>query len=96
MTKDLLIKLRDHIKDKPYLDYGLCHEIWDMWSIDSTANSKEFTEEEYRVLRDYIYCNRPKRGKHFDEAQVFSSYYWPETYVKPRLDWLNAKIKQCK
>lgn len=86
----LLILLRDRIKDSQFIGYGLCHEVW-LMRLDCPI-----TDEEFAILRAFIDNNRPKRGKHFHIEMSRSPYYWPESYVKPRLDWLNDKIKNFK
>ena len=89
MTKKLLIKLRDQIKDKPILMSGLCYEVIKL----CIYSSSPITEDEYSSLTKYIHQHRPKWGKHFCEDYCNNAWYWPEHEVKPRLDWLNYRIK---
>ena len=88
----LLIILRDDIKDKYFLDSGLCYEIAILY------NKKIITFEEKIRLHTFINNNRPKNGQFGYNKRNSSSYwYWPSSDVPLRLRWLNywiAKIEK--
>ena len=92
--KKLLIELRKHvpthigIPTKPKENWGLCSLVI------SLKNEGIFTTEEYEQLLNYIEDHRPKRGKHFMESRKDSSYYWTPSDIKPRIAWLNYRIKK--
>jgi len=93
--KELLIRLRDQIKDKPFLCYsewdedgrhqgvGLCFE----------ADNVQFTDEESMALEHYIHRHRPLAGSpHFDANMQTSAWYWEKGAVAPRVAWLDDEI----
>jgi hypothetical protein len=96
--KELLIKLRNQIKDQTFLHYrygegresvmqgvGLCHEL----------NSGIFSMAEIQELSDYILWHRPDvESIHFDPNYKFSSWYWEKGVVAPRIAWLEDEIKK--
>ena len=87
-TKELLIELRDQIRDKTELSYvgfkiGLCNEI----------TCLSITDEDHHILFRYINTHRPRKGKHFDPLYKNDAYYWKIGLVEPRLAWLNDTIK---
>ena len=86
MKTELLIKLRDQIKDRPSLDSGLCHEVSEM-----LANGDIYIHD-WSELFHFIRVNRPRRRKHYDSLCKGNLWYWPMGYVEPRLDWLNGII----
>ena len=87
-TKELLIMLRDRIKEKDRLESGLCREISIMCNIDL------FTIEDNIELKVYIRNNRPIQGPHFNEEYADCDWFWPLFIVEPRLAWLNYLIEQ--
>ena len=85
--KELLIRLRDHLKTCRHISLGLCFEI---------KISYLFRNYEENALISYICSNRPKRGKHFRPECQNGLYYWPTGELAPRIAWLNDKIKHFK
>ena len=87
-TKELLILLRDYIKDRDIIASGLCQEIYEMF-LDN-----EILSDEVRKLNNFIYKNRPRKGKHFDIEYQNQVWYWKKMEVAPRLAWLNDLIDE--
>lgn len=85
--KELLILLRNEIKDKKILlsdmnvECGLCCVIRKMYASDKISG------REFSVLYDYIKEYRPYLKSNPDYA------FWPGL-VAPRVKWLNKKIKE--
>ena len=88
--KELLIKLRDRVAKSKKIYGGLCYESMGL------ALMGEISDTEYLKLEEYIHKHRPKSGKHFDPLMADNLWFWPRGDVKPRLNWLNDKIKQFK
>ena len=84
-TKELLIILRDHLKNGGRLRTGLCGVVQDFLF--------ECNCDEKQELLKYIRLHRPMRGKHFDPEHKGFPYYWSWGDRVSRLSWLNDQIK---
>ena len=62
---------------------GLCQTSTMMWL------DKKITLPQSLILDKIIQSNRPK-GKDWDE------YYWKIGSIKPRIKWINERIKELK
>ena len=88
---ELLIILRDYIKEMDDFDLGLCHIISVLFDVGL------INQYEYFVLKDYVNYNKPKwYSKHFSPIQLQSPYYWKKGNKTPRLKWLDTQIKITK
>jgi len=88
--KKLLIKLRDYL-----LTYGMNNYFSGLCLIPFAMVRKDIiSREEKTLLRKYIKSHRPKRGKHFVKNRKHSNYYWTPSDIKPRIAWLNYRIKK--
>ena len=86
---ELLILVRNEIKDVRGIESGLCKEC------SRLVYSYKITEKELDKLYDYIQNNRPKRGKLRDYRRTLNSaWYWAIGDVAPRLAWLDHHIKK--
>lgn len=88
---ELLILLREGVEKSRYPNdpvrmhfRGLCNVA--IFLFESNIINKL----EYRLLIDYIACNRPGNLEHF------FTYYWPEFLIAPRLRWCSIHIKKTK
>ena len=85
--KELLIILRDSIKDEKYLVSGLCYEV------EELIRKRKLTWEEHTTLKNFIKDNKPKRGQFgYVKKQEHYSWYWILGQVAPRVRWLNYWI----
>ena len=78
--KELLILLKYYIiRQKPDIFYGMCGEIYEMYSIGYLENT------EISILIKFLEVNRPKG---LEER----NYWFPKGEKQPRIDWLNEQI----
>lgn len=82
-TKEVLQMLLERIKDKPYIDFGLCREL------DRLEHDGLMTYKEWLICNAYIKINMPQD---FDGGYGVGVYGWPKTEVAPRVAWLKEQI----
>jgi hypothetical protein len=85
--KELLEVMLEH-QDK-FRD-GLC-----MWGL-KLLTSNIVTQNEYRVILNYIKGNKPKwysSTSTFYEVFSQSAYYWECNNIEPRIEWIKKHIK---
>ena len=96
--KILLIILRDYIQFNPENRTGLCNASWEL------HQSNDYSEQEFHIMRGYLNVNIPWYIKlrvfintvlwpnqYWDVNQYF---WWNPSRIKPRVRWLNRKIKE--
>ena len=89
-NKKLLKLLLTRIQKNKQVERGLCFEILCMFDQD------ELTYTEYDNVYWYISNNRPTKGKHYDEVQKASAYFWEAGLIEPRITWLKYMISPIK
>lgn len=89
--KELLTILRDTLlntENNNKLYDGMCLTIHHLYVIDLISHDEKVK------INNFIRKNRPLKGQHYNKNQKYSPYWWPPGDVKPRVNWLNSKIKQ--
>ncbi len=69
-------------------DDGLCMWSCNLWCQDL------ITSDEYELVKDYIYSNRPSKYSSFDAFRHSDTrYFWKKGNIQPRIKWLKKHIQ---